>query len=71
MPACNTLCCLRFERQGRACRDCPLRQARPHLVQPGWLRWLRQHAILPWCRGARVPRYLVRLQQLIKALVQR
>lgn len=30
----KTLCCLRFERKGRACRDCPIPKARPRPMPP-------------------------------------
>jgi hypothetical protein len=35
----NTLCCLRFERKGRACRDCPIAKARPRSMLPGRYRF--------------------------------
>ena len=42
MPASahKTLCCLRFERQGWACPDCPIRAALQRSMRPWPLRAL-------------------------------
>ncbi len=71
MPACKTMCCLRFERKGRACRDCPILESLPGSMRPGWLRRLDKRAMVQWWVGEQATRYLVRLKRRIKATVRR
>lgn len=71
MPTGKTLCCLRFERKGQACHDCPLLEILPLTMQPGWLQRLRQHNMVQKCLGKWASRYLIRLKQRVKATIRR
>lgn len=67
----KAICCLKFERKGRACRDCPILETLPRAMRPSWLRRLDKRAIVKWWAGERTTQYLVRLKRRIKATVRR
>jgi hypothetical protein len=75
MPTDKTLCCLRFERKGRACRDCPILETLRHsmrpTMRPAWLRHWDKRMIAQQRLGERATRYLVCLKRRLQAIVHR
>ncbi len=71
MPTGKTLCCLRFKRKGRACRECPLLEVLPLSMQPGWLHRLNTRYLVKRCVGARIARYFARFKQRVMATMRR
>lgn len=71
MPTDKTLCCLRFERKGRACRDCPILETLRHSMCPAWLRHWDKRITAQQSLGERATRYLVRLKRRLQATMHR